>query len=126
MIAYQINNSTQLQSKPKSSLAKLKTRYLDYCESQQKMKVYWYMKAIILLTCVYMVPSIIVMAMATDYFIYYVGLTMVLFFTNVLAHITDLNSTYYVPIYQGTCLLMILIPIVTILVFGTNGAITIL
>jgi len=123
MIAYQINNPTQQHSGSKSVLAKLKTRYLDYCESQQNMKIYWYMKAIILLTCVYMVPSISVMAIATDYYVYYAGLTMIFFYTNVLAHITGLSSKYYVPIYHGTTLLIILIPLVTLMILGTNGTI---
>jgi len=125
MITYQIENPTQFQSKPKSVAARLKSRYLDYCESQKNMKIYWYMKAIILLTCVYMVPSITIMAMATEYYIYYVGLSMALFFTNVLAHITGLSSKYYVPIYHGTTLLMIIVPLVT-LILGTNGTIPIL
>jgi len=119
MITYQVNNPTQHRSGSKSVLSQLKTKYLDYCESQQDMKIYWYMKAIVLLTCVYMVPSIMVMAMATDYYVYYIGLTMILFYTNVLVHITGLSSKYYVPIYHGTILLMILIPVLTLIIFGT-------
>jgi len=121
MIPYQLNSSTQFKLKLKSPFAQLKKRYLDYCESQQKIKVYWYMKVIIILTCVFMVPSITVMAMATDYFVYYVGVTIFLVYMNVLVHITNLPSKYYVPIYQVTCLLMIVIPLITIMLFGANG-----
>jgi len=121
MLAYQLKNPSQYQTKPQSTLAQLKSRYIDYCDSQQQMKIYWYMKAIILLTCVFMVPSIIAMAMATDLYVYYVGFTMVLFYTNVLAHITGLSSKYFVPIYHLTCLTMVLVPLLTILIGGMNG-----
>jgi len=126
MIAYQISNPKEQQSGSKTILVQLKARYLDYCESQKNMKIYWYMKAIIILTGVYMVPSITVMAIATDYYVYYVGLAMILFYTNLLAHITGLGSKYFIPIYHGTILLMIFIPIVTLMILGPNGTTPIL
>jgi len=121
MISYQIKNSRKYQSKPKSALAQLKSKYLDYCESQKNLKVYWYMKVIIVLTCVFMVPSITLMAIATDYYVYYVGLTMILFYTNVVGHLIGLSSKFYIPLYHFTCILMILIPIITLMIFGANG-----
>jgi len=123
MLTYKLNRTKNYKSVPKLTFAsKIFDRYIAYCDAQESKGVYWYMKGIILLTCVYMVPSITVMAMATDYYVYYVGFTMVLFYGNVMAHMMKLRSRYFVPIYHMICLLMILIPAITALIFGFNGS----
>jgi len=121
MIAYRLNTPAQITRTNEALWSRLKNRYINYCESQKEMKVYWYMKAIILLTCVYMVPSIMVMALATDYYVYYIGFTILLFYANVLVHIMQVKSIYYISLYHFTCLLMILLPLASILIFGTQG-----
>jgi len=121
MITYSLKNPARITEESKSPYVKLKTRYLAYCDSQSNMKIYWYMKAIISLTCVFMVPSIILMAIATDYYVYYVGLAMILFFNNLIVHIIQAKSSVYIPIYHLTCILLVLIPVLTLAFFGANG-----
>jgi len=121
MLAYRLKNTAHYSTEKKSHFAKLKAKYIAYCVAEQRMHIYWYLKAIIIITCVYMVPSIIVMALATDYYVYYIGLTIILFYSNMLAHISGLKSKHFVPIYHLTCLIMVLTPMITLLLFGMNG-----
>jgi len=90
--------------------------YLDYCLAQGKEKVYWYMKAIIIIPCVIMVPSISAIYATGVPHEYYAGLCMFLFFANILAHVAQASSRLYIPLYHLTVVLMIAIPAVTYLI----------
>jgi len=90
--------------------------YLSYAEGQSKEKIVWYLKAILVIPCAIMVPAIILMAMATSSYIWFVAVCMLLFFANVVVHIAEAKSRYFVPLYHGTIALMILIPLVTYLI----------
>ncbi len=74
------------------------------------------MKVIMVFPCVIMVPMIFVMAMATPNYVWFVALTILLFYANVVAHIAGAKSTLYVPLYYVSMSIMILIPIFTYLI----------
>ena len=48
---------------------------------------------------VVMIPAIFVMAMATPHYIWFVGLNVLLFFANVIAHIGGAKGSLFVPLY---------------------------
>ncbi len=100
-------------AKPQSPNLGLWERYLTYADQQEDWKVYWYMKSIIVIPCVIMVPSIIAMASVIASFEWYVGITILLFFANIVVHIGEGKSRVYVPLYHLSILLMILIPFLT-------------
>jgi len=111
-------NKKQLQGlhpKPAESslFSKLdfRKKYLEFALQQKGQEVYWYLKAIIIIPCVIMVPMIILMQISTPDYIWFVGLSMILFFTNVIVHIAQLSSSIYVPVYHLSVLIMILIPV---------------
>ncbi len=102
----------QVERTEQSSRVNLRERYMAYAKRQEKMNIVWYLKVVIFIPCVIMVPSIFLMAMATDLYIWFVGLSILLFFTNVIAYIAETKSTFYVPLYHLTILIMILIPLI--------------
>jgi len=105
-------------SKSKSSKTSIGIidQYKAYCLSQGSEKMSWYMKTIIVIPCVIMVPSIIGMTMVRGNSEYYIALCMLLFFSNMLIHIAQFSSKYYVPMYHLTISLMIAIPFISYLV----------
>ena len=114
-------NKQQLQKSTVSNdntpiLRRLKTRYLSYVDKQNNDRIYWYMKAILSIPCVYMIASIMVMAELMDHYEYFVALTMAIFFTNVVVHILGKNSRTFVPIYHISALLFISIPLITYII----------
>lgn len=100
-------------SVPSNPFKALYTQYLAYAKRQEKISMVWYMQVIMVIPCVIMVPTIILMSMATANYIWFVGLTILLFFANVIAFIAGTKSTTYVPLYHASILIMILIPIIT-------------
>ena len=110
-MANRTNKTSNVNSK--SLRQKLSDWYYDYIARQQTQKVYWYMKVIIVIPCVYMVLSIMAMAQLVDTFEYYAGFTMLLFYANVCVHIVGSKSRVYIPLYYFSLLLMILIPAIT-------------
>ncbi len=101
------------RSAPTNPLTSLLNSYKAYAERQVERSMLWYLQVIIVIPCVVMVISIFLMAMATDNYIWFVGLSMLLFFTNVIAFIAEAESTFYVPLYHATILILMLIPIIT-------------
>ncbi len=96
--------------------ASLVKSYLANAEKQGNEKVVWFMKVIMVIPCVLMVPSIIFMSMITTSYIWFVGVTMALFFLNVIAHIGEIESKIYIPLYHATILLIILLPLITYII----------
>ncbi len=94
---------------------KLRAKYNSYMDKQQAQHIFWYMKVIIVIPCVYMVLSIMAMAQLTDNFEYYVGFTMLLFYANVCVHIVELKSRIFIPLYYFSLMLLIAIPLITYL-----------
>ncbi len=100
----------------KSTRKGLLSRYMDFAIAQEKEKIYWYMKAIIIIPCVIMVPTIFLMRAATEDYVTFVGLAMALFFLNVMVHIAGAKSKIFVPVYHLSIALMILIPSISYLI----------
>lgn len=94
----------------------LLAKYMDYAKSQDKAGILWFMKVVIAIPCVFMVLSIFVMAMLTPNYIWFVALSMLLFFLNVIVHIAETKSTFYVPLYHITVAVFLLIPFITYLI----------
>jgi len=86
------------------------TRYIAYTDSKSNEGVVSFLKVILIIPCVFMVLSIMAMAEITPNYIWFVGVSMVLFFINVIAHIGETKSRFYIPLYHATLLLFILIP----------------
>jgi len=63
-----------------------------------------------------MVFSIIAMAEITPNYVWFVGVTIMLFYANVIAHIAQTKSRFYIPLYHATIATMILIPLITFLI----------
>jgi len=101
----------------KNTVAKksLWTKYLEYADSKANEGVLWYMKIILAIPCVFMVLSIFAMAMLTPNYVWFIGLSILLFYANVMAHIGGTKSRFYIPLYHATILTFILIPIITYL-----------
>jgi len=91
-------------------------RYIDYCAKNGNGKVYWYMKVIVIFPCVIMVPSIIAFHATGVSHEVYAGFCMLLFFSNVIAHISELSSRYYIPLYHISLAVMIFFPTITYLI----------
>lgn len=92
------------------------TKYLDYAESKSNEGILWYLKVIIAIPCVFMVLSIMAMSMITPNFIWFIGVSMALFFANVIAHIGGATSRVFIPLYHATVLLFVAIPFITYLI----------
>jgi len=110
-----ITNNTPINSRwivtPKFNLSfPFWNMYLEYARRQSQESILWYLKVVIIIPCVLMVPAIIFMSMAMDQYIWFVGLTVSLFFINLISHIVGAQSTFFVPLYHLTVLAMILIP----------------
>lgn len=91
-------------------------RYLAYTASQQKDSFYWYILSILVFPCVVMVPTIFVMEMVTTSYVWFISLSVLLFYSNMMAHIGGAKSTLFVPLYHATVAIMVLIPFITYLV----------
>lgn len=89
------------------------TTYLEYADSKANEGVLWYMKVILAIPCVFMVLSIFAMAMLTPNFVWFAGLSILLFYANVMAHIANAKSRFFIPLYHATILILILIPTIT-------------
>lgn len=91
------------------------TKYLEYADSKADVGVLWYLKVILAIPCVFMVFSIFAMAMLTPNYVWFVGLTIMLFYANVMAHIANTKSRFFIPLYHATILILILTPAITYL-----------
>jgi len=89
------------------------TKYLEYADSKANESVLWYMKVILAIPCIFMVFSIFAMAMLTPNYVWFVGLCIMLFYGNIMAHIANTKSRFFIPLYHATILIMILIPTIT-------------
>lgn len=102
-----IANKTKKETTTRESLW---TKYIAYADSKSNEGVVSFLKVILIIPCVFMVLSIMAMAEITPNYIWFIGVSMVLFFVNVMAHIGNTKSRFYIPLYHATLLLFILIP----------------
>ena len=96
----------------KKSRIPLIDNYFTYINSDKQQQVFWFLKAIIIIPCLIMVPSIMIMHAAVGNHIPFVGICMILFFLNVVVHIAEVKSKYYIPVYHFSVLIMILVPLI--------------
>ena len=109
-----LNQNTQAHSNKTTQIrTSIFEKYAKYVEEQEAMKVYQYLVVIIIIPCVYMTTSIIAMASMVDWFVYYIGFTMVLFFINIIVHIGEGKSKVFIPLFHITTLLFIAVPAIT-------------
>lgn len=106
------------QTKAKSQVTKqvrptLIGRYIAMTERAGEESIVWYLKTIIAIPCVFMVLSIFAMAMVTPNYIWFVAVSILLFYANVIVHIAGVKSTTFVPLYHATIAFMILVPAIT-------------
>ena len=100
-------------AKEKAKNVSLLNRYVAYTKKQQAHSVYWYMLTIMIFTCGVMIPSIFIMGKITANYEWFMSFSVLLFYANVMAHIGETKSTFFVPLYHLTTLFMILVPLVT-------------
>jgi len=91
-------------------------KYLAYADSKSKDGILYYLKVVIFIPCVFMVFSIMAMASITPNYVWFVGLTILLFYVNMIAHIAGVKSRVFVPIYHATIFIMMAIPAITYLI----------
>ncbi len=118
MIYSQVNKHQRHLKKKEyvSPFQKLLKHYWTYVDRQASHKVYWYMLVILAIPCVYMTLSILAMEQMIQHFEYFIGFSMLLFYTNVMVHVGGLKSRVYVPLFHLTTLLFVLIPLITYLI----------
>ena len=93
-------------------------KYMAYAASKNSERIVWYMGVIIWMPCLFMVVSIIAMALLTPNYIWFVGLSMLLFFANVIVHIAEAESKIFVPLFHATLFVLTIVPIVTYFILG--------
>jgi len=98
----------------KNPFSKLFEWYMAYADRQAKLSMLWYMKVILIIPCVIMVPAIFFMAFATPNFVWFIGLSVLLFFSNIIAFISETESRFYIPLYHGTIAILFIIPLITL------------
>jgi len=89
--------------------------YIKYAAANNSENIYWYMKAIIIIPCGVMVPTTTLMYLSTPNFVWFICVSMILFFANVIVHTAELKSTIYIPLYHFSIAIMTLIPSITYL-----------
>ena len=100
----------------KTKKVSLLKRYIAYTAREQKNSFYWYILSILVFPCVVMVPTIFAMGMVTTSYVWFISLSVLLFYSNMIAHIGDAKSTFFVPLYHINVAIMMLIPFVTYLI----------
>jgi len=91
-------------------------RYQRFAKQQESLKVYWYMKAIIVIPCCIMVPSIIVMHSLLPSIEWFIGLSMIIFFSNLLVHISEQKTSLTIAVYYASIAVLLIIPLITYLI----------
>ena len=99
--------------KEKTKKTSLVKRYLAYVAEQEGYGIYWYLLSIMIFPCVIMIPSIFVLGLLTESYVWFMSLSVLLFYANVMAHVGETKSTFYVPLFHLTTLFMIAVPLIT-------------
>ena len=90
--------------------------YLENAEKESGNRLVWYCKTLLVLPCAFMVPLVILMMHLTPTFhTYYIGLLILLLFSNVVIHVAQMSGRIFVPFYHTTIAVMLTIPLLTYL-----------
>jgi len=115
MATISISKTGTLTTEKTKSISLIK-RYVAYTAGEQKNSFYWYILSILVFPCVVMVPTIFVMEMVTASYVWFISLSVILFYSNMIAHIGGAKSTFFVPLYHINVAIMVLIPFITYLI----------
>lgn len=105
----QSTNIKVITKKEKTSIS-LKEKYLNFCDEQLKNRMLWYLVPLISLTTTIMPISIIAMSYFEGY-LAFIGLSMFLFFGNIIFNIAQLHTRYTISIYLLSVIIHFIIPI---------------
>jgi hypothetical protein len=84
-------------------------KYLTFTESQMEHRTLWFLIPLILLPTAIMPVSIILMY-GSSWYLAFVGLSIILFFSNVVINIAQLPTKVTISVFLFTVLIHILLP----------------
>ena len=113
---YLKGNAIQGSLKWTSSKGSWVQSYIHWADKNSNEKVFWFLKAIIVIPNVIMVPTISLMYFSTPHFVWYIGVTMLLFFGNILVHLAEAPSRIYIPTYHLSIAFMVITSLIFYLV----------
>lgn len=98
---------SQVKLRPKVKFA---TRYDAFCRRQESEGLLWYLLPLMTLPTIVMPVSIIAMSYLTGY-IPFIGVSILLFFTNIILSIAKQSQKTIITCYLVTLLFHILLPL---------------
>jgi len=110
----QIDTRKAIKEPKTNFLKRALSAYAEYCDAHSNEKVYWFMKAILVIPCAMMVVSIISVSLVFDRIEYYIALAMLLFFSNIIVHIAECRSRIYIPVYHFSIIIMVLVSVIAL------------
>ena len=93
----------------------IKDKYLAYCDAQMKQRVVWYLIPLISLSTVVMPIGIFAMSYFSAY-IFFVGLSVLLFFANIIVNIAEQHTRITISVYILTILFHFILPLIAYLI----------
>gem|GEM_PF-1364940 len=99
----------------KTKKKSMKERYLEYCDSQTKEGLLWYLIPLMTLSAAVMPPSIFAMSYFTGY-IAFIAISILLFYTNIILCIAEQSTRVTITTYFLTLVFHILVPLICFLV----------
>lgn len=92
-------------------------QFMKYCEDQSNRITLWFLLPLMTLAGGIM-PVIITVLILFDLpgFLIYVGLSVPLFFINIVAHIAEAPTKLTIPLYLATIVVNILFPIIMVII----------
>lgn len=101
-----LDKSTKLQKERESWLQ----QYLSFCDRQMDQRTLWYLIPLMSLPAAVMPISIFLMSYFEGYLLF-VGASMLLFFSNVVANIAELSTRWTISLFLGTLAFNFLLPL---------------
>ncbi|MCB0539602.1 MAG: hypothetical protein R3A50_04245 [Saprospiraceae bacterium] len=105
------NNVTIKQKKNQTGIA---ARYTEFCKSQENQGILWYLIPLMSLPAAIMPISIFAMSYFSG-FIAFVGISILLFFTNIVLTIAEQPTKTKITFYLITVLFHVIVPLITFL-----------
>jgi len=109
-------DSNTLIPKEKKHKTGIASRYEVFCKGQEKQGMIWYLIPLITLPTVIMPISIIAMSFFSGY-IAFIGISILLFFANIVLSIAEQPTKTKITLYLITVLFHIAVPLISFL-FG--------
>lgn len=99
----------------KSKRGSLLKWYVNYAEKQEEHRFLWYMLSVLFFSCGIMIPTIFLMGIVSDNPVWFISLSVLLFYANIIVHIAEYKSTVFVPVFHLTTAFMVLTPMITLI-----------